>query len=185
MTPSFQHGPPTARAWFRAVLEDGPWRAKTVLAALVAVLIGMGFWVKGALDDQRPQSASAGVKASSNANPAARVGFSRPIPGYVRAGVSYIGGFLLGWTFRRFVKLAALATLVIVGILGFARFVGCDSSSLRERVEHEAAAVKETAKRERDYLKGLLPSATAGGIGVFLGFRRKSRLSVAAPAPNA
>ena len=175
MTPTLQRGSAAAQVWLGAVLEDGPWRSKTVIAALLAVLIGMGLWVKDALDDKQRSLSGASANASSAEYRSGRVGLRRPVPGYVRVGVSYIGGFLLGWTFRRFVKIAALATVLVVGVLGLAKFAGCDNSDLRVQVAREATTVTETVKRERDHLKHLLPSATAAGIGVFWGFRRRSR----------
>jgi uncharacterized membrane protein (Fun14 family) len=93
----------------------------------------------------------------------------------VKLSVSYIGGFLLGWTFRRFLKLTFLIVFAIIALLGAAKFAGCDTTKLHDQIAHDAETAKEKAKQERDYLKGFLPSSAAAAVGVFWGFWRRSR----------
>ena len=81
---------------------DGPWRARTVHLSLLVVLFGLGFWVHDAAKGPPPPTH---VHAYMPAEPAASDGswdFTRTVPGYVRVCASYIGGFFIGWTFRRF-----------------------------------------------------------------------------------
>jgi hypothetical protein len=74
--------------------------------------------------------------------------------------------------------------VLAAGLLGVAKFAGCDMSGLGARVERNARAMQEEAGRKRDYLRGLLPSATFGGMGVFFGFRRKAREMAPASPPT-
>ena len=87
-------------------------------------------------------------------------------------------------TFRRFVKLLFLAVILIATLFGAAKFAGCDATPLQSRVGHETEVVKKQAERERDYLKGLLPSSAAAGLGVFWGFWRRSRGLLATVPPE-
>ena len=169
MSPLFQRASAVAIGSVTNVFLDRPWRSKTVRVALLIVVVGMGFWLKRTFQ---------GTPESNG------IHFDHPVPWYVRLAVSYIGGFLLGWTFRRFLKLTFLIVVAIVALLSVVKFAGCDASALRAKVEHEAETAKEKAAHERDYLKGLLPSSLAAGVGVFWGFWRRSRGLDQAPPPN-
>jgi len=108
---------------------DGPWRAKTVLAAAAVALIGLGLWFSDAVKG-RP-AAGPGITASDTGSPGtsgAPSNWSRPVPGYVRICVSYVGGFFIGWAFRRFLKAAVAGTALIIALLALGRHVGCDTT---------------------------------------------------------
>ncbi len=171
--PIFQRASSAAVGSFTRVFLDRPWRAKSVRAAALITLLGMAFWLKGAFQGDTAKPSDPPPPGATQ--PSGGWNFSKPIPGYVRLCVSYIGGFLLGWTFRRFVAVTFLITLFLVGLLGFGKYSGCDSSGLRERIGKQVHAARETAEHERDYLRGFLPSGTAAGLGVFWGFWRRSR----------
>jgi uncharacterized membrane protein (Fun14 family) len=156
-----------------AASGDGPWRAKTVLLALLFVLIGSGFWVRD-MAKGPPPPAPAYVTTPGD-RPASGGGwdFHRPFPAYVRVCASYVGGFFIGWAFRRFIRLglalAALATLLV----GLGKYAGWDAAPAETKVKERAAWVQHEAATASDYMKHLLPSASAGAVGAFLGFRRK------------
>jgi len=186
MNPLLQRASTTALGTVSAALADAPWRSRTVIAAFVVALVGFGFWVRSAFEGNHAEPRKPGLTASAEPAQHSGVDFTRPLPGYVRVCASYIGGFLIGWTFRRFVKITALALAAIVAVLALAKFAGCDSTALQERVKRDAAAVRQEAARDRDYLRGLLPSTTGAALGIFWGFRRRSRvLAQAPPAPTA
>ncbi len=176
MSPLFQRASAIAIGSVTNIFTDRPWRSRTVRFAALVAVIGIGFWLKHAFQSEgAPNGASTG----------GGVHFDRPIPGYVRMAVSYIGGFLIGWTFRRFVKITLIVVASIVVWLGIAKFAGCDTTAFRQRIEHDAETAKEKAAHERDYLKGLLPSGTAAGLGVFWGFWRRSRGMALSSPPDA
>ncbi len=183
MSPLFQRASNMAVGSMTNMFMDRPWRSKTVRFALLVVVLGMAFWVKGLFGANHPAPNSATGDASSASHGFLGLNFGEPIPWYVRVCVSYIGGFLLGWTFRRFIRILMIITVLIIGALGLGRFAGCDTTSLKTKVGHEADVAKEKAKQERDYLKHLLPSAFAAGFGVFYGFWRRSR-GLEAPDPR-
>jgi len=154
---------------------DGPWRAKTVLLALFVVVVGFGFWARD-IARGRPPPAPARVTAPGG-RPASAGGwdFSRPFPGYARICASYIGGFSIGWAFRRFIRLAlALAALAVL-LLGVGKYAGWNVAPAETGVKERAKWVQHEAAAASDYLKHWLPSASAGAVGAFLGFRRKGK----------
>jgi uncharacterized membrane protein (Fun14 family) len=101
--------------------------------------------------------------------------FTQPVPGYVRVCASYIGGFFIGWAFRRFLRLALALVAVAVLLVGLGKYAGWSTSSAETKLNERAAWVRHEATAATDYLKGLLPSTSAGAVGAFLGFRRKAK----------
>ena len=96
----------------------------------------------------------------------------------MRICASYIGGFFIGWVFRRFVLVAlSLAALAIL-VVGICKYAGCNVAPAETGVKERATWVQHEAAAAKDYLKGLLPSTAAGAVGVFLGFRRKDKVIV-------
>jgi uncharacterized membrane protein (Fun14 family) len=154
---------------------DGPWRAKTVLLALFVVLVGLGFWACDVAKGPPPPTAAHVTAPAEQAASGSVWDFTRPVPGYVRICASYIVGFFIGWAFRRFIRLA-LALLVLAGLLvGLGKYAGWNTSSAETKVKESATWVQREAAAAREYLKGLLPSASAAAVGAFLGFRRKGK----------
>lgn len=167
-----------------AASGDGPWRAKTVHLALLVVLVGLGFWVHDVSQSLPPPTH---VRATITAEQAASGGswdFTRPVPGYVRVCASYIGGFFIGWVFRRFIRVALALVALAVLLAGLGKYVGWNTSSAETQVKERAAWVRHEATAATDYLKGLLPSTSAGAVGAFFGFRRKGKSVAAGAGPE-
>src|SRR5271163_1487550 len=117
MTPLVQRASSLALGSVTSVFADHPWRSKSVRLAFLVVVIGMAFWIKNAFEGSPTKPHGTAITDSSNTSgSAAGIHLDRPVPGYVKACASYIGGFLIGWTFRRFVKITFLAALLIFGI---------------------------------------------------------------------
>ena len=138
-----------------------PWRSKTVLLALLATLIGFGFWISQGRMPEGSNETDSGFD------------FHRPFPGWVNFCASYVGGFVIGWGFRRFVKITAVAAAAVIGLLALAKYVGLDSAPASESVQHGVAWVNQEAGTAKQFLTRLLPSTIAGGVGIFRGFRRR------------
>jgi uncharacterized membrane protein (Fun14 family) len=154
---------------------DGPWRARTVHLALLVVVVGLGFWVRDVAKGS-PSPAPVHVAPASEP-PASKSGwdFTRPVPGYVQVCASYIGGFFIGWAFRRFIRLAlALAALAVL-LVGLGKYAGWNTAPAETKVKESATWVQHEAAAGREYFQHLLPSASAGAVGAFLGFRRKGK----------
>jgi len=130
-----------------ALLADAPWNAKSVIAAAVATVGGLGSWVA---DLSSP--AIAGI------------------------GGSYLGGFFIGWAFRRALKVAALIAgglLAGLAVLQDTGWIDLDWAAVETQISHSIAAVQQGAQGLRHLLSGYLPSTGAGAVGVFFGFRKK------------
>jgi uncharacterized membrane protein (Fun14 family) len=157
---------------------DGPWRAKTVWVAVLITALGFGLWVRDAAtnDGNSPATASGiAVSTDGTAKPATW-DFSRPLPGYAQVSGSYIGGFVLGWLFRRFIRMALALAAGLVLLLGIGKYAGWDAPKTEVRIKEGTAWVEREAVAMKDYLSGLLPSASAAGVGGFLGLRRRAKL---------
>jgi uncharacterized membrane protein (Fun14 family) len=178
---------------FTSLAADGPWRSKSVLAALAAVVAGLGLWCSD-IKSGPPQSKTnkAATNAPANASgitpPNAPVAaaethwnWSKPFPFYVRMGASYVAGFCVGWFFRKLTRLILVVGALVVALLAYGKLAGCDTTHAQEEVKRGGEWTQHEATAAEDYLKNLLPSAAGGGAGIFLGFRRRSK--VAAPEP--
>lgn len=162
---------------------DGPWRSKSVLAALAIVVMGLGFWVsdlKNGPPQRETNSAAVNTSgitppntASAPANP--HWHWRKPFPFYVPMGLSYVVGFCIGWVFRKLIRIILAFTAVVIALLAVGKFAGCDVTPARERVEHTGEWVQQEVTTTKDYLQHLLPSVGTGGVGTFLGFRRRGQ----------
>ena len=97
-------------------------------------------------------------------------------PAMMRFGVSFLGGFTLGWLLRRFLKW----TLLIGGVLAIGIFVLRKTGAfdlpwqqIEENVDQGSSWLQEQAGTAKKLLSGYLPSGVAAIIGGFLGFRRR------------
>lgn len=168
---------------------DGPWRSKSVLAVLVVVVVGLGFWFSDIKNNPPPNVTSTvmtnapGVTPSSTAS--APVGshwnWSKPFPFYVPVGTSYVAGFCIGWFFRKLTRLILVVSALVIALLAYGKLAGCDMTHTQEQVKRGGERAQHETTTAENYLKHMLPSATAGGVGVFLGFRRRSKVSTAKP----
>ena len=168
---------------------DGPWRSKSVLAALAAVLVGLGFWCSNLNSSPSQNRTGAtitnvpGIASSATASAPAGTqrGWSRPLPFYVPIGASYVAGFCIGWVFRKLIRIIVIVAAFVVALLALGRFAGCDTTRTQEQVKHTGEWAQHAVVATEDYLRHLLPSVGAGGVGTFLGFRRRGRESSPEP----
>lgn len=163
--------------WF----GDGPWRSKTVLAALALVVIGTGFWFSD-IKSGPPQGAVTDAPALAPTDPTATPAethrdWKKPFPWYAKVSASYVAGFCIGWFFRKLIRLVLIVGALAIGLLMFGKYAGCDATRAREQVKRGSEWAQRETTAMKDYLKQLLPSATAGGVGTFWGFRRRGKAS--------
>src|SRR5512132_1585637 len=81
-------------AW-ESMLADPPWAAKSFLAVAVATVGGLASWI--------------GNYTS---------------PAVAQIGGSYLGGFLIGWAFRRFLRIAAMLVAVVLACMAAMKATG-------------------------------------------------------------
>ena len=137
----------TSQGICAALLADAPWNAQSVLAAAVATVGGLASWV---------------ADLSS--------------PTVAGIGGSYLGGFFIGWAFRRFLKMAALITgglLACIAVLVNTGWIDLDWAAVGTQISHSIAAVQRGAEGLKHIFSGYLPSTGAGAAGMFFGFRKR------------
>jgi len=138
---------PAPRGFFETLIADGPWTAKSFVTVSVATVAALAAWVTN---------------------------FSSPDA--ARFGGSYLGGYFIGWAFRRFVRIAALIVggiLAAITLLKNSGWIDLDWGSVETQVSQAAASIQQGAQGLRQTLSGYLPSAGAGAVGAFFGFRKK------------
>lgn len=165
---------------------DGPWRSKSVLAALAAVVVGLGSWISD-LNKGHPSSETdpahanpAGTTAPdatnhSGASADQQATEKKALPPYVPFSASYAAAYCIGWLFRKLMRLILLTSAVVITLLAYGKCVGWDVTRTQEQVKRGSEWAQHEAAEKRDYLLHLLPSAVGGGAGIFLGFRRRNR----------
>lgn len=129
------------------MLADPPWASKSFVAVAAATIGGLASWI--------------GNYTS---------------PAMAQLGASYLGGFILGWAFRRFLRMAAMLAAIALAAITAMKATGwieLDWSSLEQQVGRTAQWLHGEAEGLRNMLTGVLPSAGAAGAGSFFGFRRK------------
>lgn len=162
--------------------ERPPWQAKTVWVALALMLVGGGLWIKNRTPGENPPvpAPTGGSQLSESAATAPPAG-GRPerqsaAPATFRFGASYLGGFFLGWTLRRFLKLTLLLAGAAFVLIAIARKFGwfeVDWAAVEGHVRHSLTWLQGEAGAFKEFITGYLPSAGAAGVGAFIGFRRK------------
>lgn len=143
----YQPSSSAAQGICSTLLADAPWQAKSVMTAGTAMAAGLISWI--------------GDYTS---------------PAMAQLGGSYIGGFFLGWAFRRFLKMAAIAVgFILAGAaaLKSTGWVELDWVSIEKQIGDGLAALHHGAQGLKELLAGYLPSAGAAGAGTFFGFRKK------------
>lgn len=138
--------PPVPSAW-EAMLADPPWAAKSFLAVAVATIGGLASWIGNFTS-----------------------------PAVAQIGGSYLGGFLLGWAFRRFLRIAAMLAAIVLACMAAMKATGwidVDWNALEEQMTRTIQWLHGEAQGFKNVVTGFLPSAGAAGAGSFFGFRKK------------
>ncbi|MBH0208932.1 MAG: hypothetical protein HP495_10575 [Nitrospira sp.] len=143
---------PAAKSSFLAktlgpLLSDPPWAAKSFMAASATTVAGVGAWLSDMMS-----------------------------PALARGGASFIGGFLVGWAFRKTLKIALLISLslaALVAILKTTGWIHLEWNLIESDVHRTLDWARGQAQSLKEVAVGYLPSAGAGVAGAFFGFRNK------------
>ncbi|HSA62186.1 MAG TPA: FUN14 domain-containing protein [Nitrospiraceae bacterium] len=142
-----ESSPESSRSVFASLLADPPWTSTSVIGAALLTAGGLVAW----LNDMAS-------------------------PALARFGGCYIGGYFIGWTFRRFLKLAAMIAAAVIAVIVALKGTGAlelNWSSIETQVSKNLSGVQGKAEWLKQLLAGYLPAAGAAGAGVFFGFRKR------------
>lgn len=129
------------------VMSDPPWAAKSFLAAGATTVAGLGAWLSNMMS-----------------------------PALASGGASFLGGFLIGWAFRKTLKLALLVTgslLVLIAVLKTTGWIHLDWTLIQADATRTLDWARGKAQDFKEVLAGYLPAAGAAGAGAYFGFRKK------------
>ncbi len=133
------------------------WSSKLMRVAVACVVFGVASWFWN-------RSASTG--------PSARDAHGLPLT--LRLGAGYAGGFFVGLAFRWYVKFSLWALAALLAGIAALRATGCvdlDWTAVSTSVRESIAWANGQAEALKAFLSGYLPSAGAGGFGLWRGFR--------------
>jgi uncharacterized membrane protein (Fun14 family) len=126
--------------------SEPPWKSKSVVAA--GLTTGAGFMVW--MGDHSPA--------------------------LLLFGGSYLGGFFLGWVFRRFVKTSVIIAggiILLLAGLKSSGWITLDWAGIETSITQGLTSLQAGTEGIKQFLMGYLPSAGAGSTGIFFGFRKK------------
>lgn len=129
------------------IMSDPPWAAKSFLAASATTVAGVGAWLSDMMS-----------------------------PALARGGASFLGGFLVGWAFRKTLKIALLITLSLVALVAILKTTGwihLEWNLIESDVNRTVDWARGQAQSLKEVAIGYLPSAGAAGAGAIFGFRKK------------
>lgn len=163
------------------------WRAPSFLLAAVAAAFGLVLWWRAPAPAPAPSppggaSASGLTRFAENPSapapapaPAARVplvGKDAPLP--FRLGAGYVGGFLIGWAWRRSLRAALWVAGGAAALIATAKYLGIGGvewSAIEDQVTGGLDWFERQAGVARKWLSDHLPA----GIFSVLGFWRGAR----------
>jgi uncharacterized membrane protein (Fun14 family) len=168
-----------------APVESSVWRSPSVLIAAVVMLAGLGIWIFSTIrSDQETGHAPRGAGTSALTDSRAygdeevepEEDILEPIsPVAFRLGAGYLGGFFLGWAFRKFIKLTVLIAGGLVAMLAVFQGLGwfeVNWPAVENHLQMSLAWVHGQAGSFKTFVTGYLPSAGAATAGMVVGFRR-------------
>lgn len=97
-------------------------------------------------------------------------------PWMTQIGLSFVGGFILGWAFRVFIKTMAIVTFLGVALLvGLSYFhvINVDFSAAREKYADSITWITDQAGKLRDVAVTYFPSTGTSMAGLAVGFKKK------------
>ena len=97
-------------------------------------------------------------------------------PSMMHIGLGLLGGFIVGWAFRAFIKMMALITLagvVILTLLSYFNVLNVDLTAAENQFRSSTSWVSDQASRLKDVALAHIPGSASTFAGMFLGFRRK------------
>lgn len=134
------------------------WHSRTLIFMLLLALAGFLFWLRRVY--------VAGSAADNHLESSLMFRF----------GGSFVGGFLIGWAYRKSIHLATLIFGGLLALVGLAKWSGLlhlEWDTITQSLQDSCTFLQGEALKAEKFLTGLLPSGFAGLAGVFKGARHK------------
>lgn len=134
----------------------GAWRSKVMRLCLLFLVLGLAWWIYAVT--RKSDGSTSQVEDSA----------------MFRLGFSYVAAFIIGYVFKKFIKLMALLAAVAIGGIGLMKGLGwiqLDWASMELHVRESLAWVTGKAEAFKTFLMGYLPSTGAGTVGLWRGVR--------------
>jgi len=93
-------------------------------------------------------------------------------PKATRIGLGFIGGFLVGWLFRAFIRWVMLAAGIVIAVMIALSYFNIDVASARHQTEEAAGWLTTRASELKDFVRAHIASGAVGLVGMFVGARR-------------
>jgi uncharacterized membrane protein (Fun14 family) len=175
------------RLFFNHVATMPAWHKLVLLIGMVMALGGGAGQLLSAVaggSNLHPDSAVStpaspslhGGSSPTTAEPAPYPFLGRFSPHSTRIGVSLVGGFIVGWLCRAFLKTMAIVILCFLGVMLLLSRVGIlnlDFSTARHEYAGAMHWLFVQTRLVKDVILVHFPSAGGGTFGAFLGFRRR------------
>ncbi len=155
------------------------WKVRSLRIALGMMLVGLLMWTRtpSGSDPQAGLPKGESARAESSPAKAASSRAAKPkSPALFRFGASYIAGFIFGWICRKSIKLGMVAAGAAAAAITVAKQTGLielDWASLQAHISQSLGWLHGELGAARHFLTGYLPSAAAGGVGIFMGARHR------------
>jgi uncharacterized membrane protein (Fun14 family) len=96
-------------------------------------------------------------------------------PRFLSIGSSVIGGFIIGWALRVFVKITltvGVAITALLGALSYFHVMNVDLTMVQQNYHSDMSWLTDQTMRLKDVAMNHLPVHAGGFFGMFMGFRR-------------
>lgn len=180
------------REFFQHLIELPRWQKTVLLLASMLTVAGVAGQVSlsatkavknQSSDETKPSMPTGGMHAfdpsgapKSTSTPAPSPTFVQRVSPYAtRVGLGLVGGFIIGWAFRAFIKMMTTITLGIVMLLtalSYFNVMNVDLTSAEGQFKSGGSWVSDQATRLKDAALAHIPGSATSFIGFFLGFRR-------------
>lgn len=174
------------------------WKSKSLIVAVAVMLLGLGLWgyaaatrpkvapvvpaaghgravpgvVQGLASD--PQAAGGGQGTAPTTEPEARL-IDKASPAVARFGGCFVVAFCVGYAFKKFIKVTAILTgvlLIALFALQKSGVINLDWAWVQSGLESGVAWLKGEAGAMKDFILGYLPSSASALAGLVVGLRK-------------
>lgn len=164
----------------------GLFAVRSLRWALLLMVLGGVLWVRQWRSTSAEEAPTGPAPAKSASTPTVgEVASPNRSPATFRLGAGYAGGFLLGFLFRRFLKVTSVVAALLLAAVAGLRSLGVievDWAAWEAQIRAGLDWSHQQAGVVKSVAEGYLPSTAATGWGLWRGLRRKVERIAAPPA---